>query len=125
MVSAGDFDWIKDFNIRAEADATGFRARLETRFKIGNAEIETVIGNVEDPASAYIVCRLVEMSKQPAHMVIERYKRGKSKGWGSIAKSLGIKPGSKEFHALKRGNDLYSGNSKATHKGKGKGKKRS
>jgi hypothetical protein len=40
--------------------------------------------------------------------------------WGVLAKSLGIKPGSKEFHALKRGQDLYD--SSGTSKGKGKGK---
>jgi len=27
---------------------------------------------------------------------------------GALAKDLGIKPGSDEFHALKRGHDLYS-----------------
>ena len=36
---AGDFDWIRDFNIKAEADTSGFRARLATHFKIGDAEI--------------------------------------------------------------------------------------
>jgi hypothetical protein len=35
--------------------------------------------------------------------------------------SLGIKPGSKEFHALKRGHDLYDEKPKAKIKDKGKG----
>jgi hypothetical protein len=48
--------------------------------------------------------------------VVDVYKKNRGKGWGVIAKSLGIKPGSPEFHALKRGDDLY------THKEKGKGK---
>ena len=34
---AGDFDWIRNFNIKAEADQSGLRARLATRFKIGDA----------------------------------------------------------------------------------------
>ena len=38
--AAGDFDWLKDFNIKAEADPSGFRARLGARFKIGNVEID-------------------------------------------------------------------------------------
>ncbi|MBW1752598.1 MAG: hypothetical protein JRJ46_05740, partial [Deltaproteobacteria bacterium] len=46
---AGDFGWTKDFNIKAEADPSGFRASLAARFKIGNAQIEIVLNNVEKP----------------------------------------------------------------------------
>ena len=52
--------------------------------------------------------------------VIERYRSGKGKGWGALAQSLGIKPGSKEFHDLKRGSDMYDDD----NRGKGKGKAR-
>jgi hypothetical protein len=123
-VVAGDFDWIRNFNIQAEADPSGFRARLATRFKIGDAQIKVVLQNVENPADAYMVLRLGEMSNQPTDRVIEDYKYDRGKGWGVLAKSLGIKPGSKEFHALKRSQDLYDetpkGKSKEKHKGKGK-----
>ena len=119
---AGDFDWVKDFNIKANIDPSGFRARLSTRFRIGNAKIEAVISNVEEPADAYIVFRLGEMSGQSPDNVVEKYKIGKGKGWGALAKSLGIKPGSKEFHALKRGHDLYDSKSMSNNKAKGKGK---
>jgi hypothetical protein len=119
---AGDFDWIRDFNIKAEADSSGFRARLAARFKIGNAEIETVLSNVDKPSDAYVVLRLGEMSNQPIEHVIEKYKSGKGKGWGALAKSLGIRPGSNGFHALKSNHDLYDGKSKVKSKGKGKGK---
>ena len=124
-VVAGDFDWIRDFNIKAEADPSGFRARLSTRFKIGDTQIKIVLNSVEKFADAYMVLRLGEMSKQPIENVIEKYKAGKGKGWGALAKSLGIKPGSKEFHALKRGHDLYDEKPtvKSKDKGKGKGKK--
>ncbi len=119
---AGDFDWIRDFNIKAEADPSGFRASLATRFKIGNTQIKIVLNNVEKSVDAYMVLRLGEMSKQPIENVIEKYKSGKGKGWGVLAKSLGIKPGSKEFHALKRGHDLYDEKPKVKSKDKGKGK---
>ncbi len=36
IAEAGEFDWVNDFNIKAEIDPSGFRARLESRFKIGN-----------------------------------------------------------------------------------------
>ena len=54
VVAAGDFDWTKDLNIRAEADPSGFRARLAARFKIGDAQINAVLSNVERPADAYM-----------------------------------------------------------------------
>jgi hypothetical protein len=135
IVAAGDFDWIKDLNIKAEADQSGFRARLAARFTIGDVQINAVLNNVEQPADAYMVLRLGEMSAKPTNYVIEKYKTGKGKGWGALAKSLGIKPGSKEFHALKRGSefkefyalnrggDLYYDKGKGKGKNKGKGKK--
>ena len=121
-VLAADFDWVKDFNIRAEADPSGFRAQLAARFKIGDAEIGAVLSVCDKPADAYIVLRLGEMSKRPTPYVLEKYKTDKGKGWGVLAKSLGIKPGSKEFHELKRSQDLYDDVGKGKGKGKGGGK---
>jgi hypothetical protein len=120
---AGDFDWIKDFNIKAEADPSGFRARLEARFQVGDIEIRTVLGNVEKPADAYMLLRIGEMSNKPIDYVIEKYKAKKGKGWGVLAKSLGIKPGSKDFHALKQGQDLYVDKDRGKAKMKSKGKR--
>ena len=123
--SAGDFEWIKDFNVKAEADPDGFRARLAARFDLGDVQIRTVLGNVEEPADAYMVLRLGEMSGKPADHVMGTYKSAKGNGWGAVAKSLGIKPGSKEFQTLKNDCDLYDDSEKGRtqKKGKGKGKK--
>ena len=121
---AGDFDWARDFNIQAQADPSGFRARLATRFKIGDVQVSAVLSNVANPADAYMVLRLGEMSSRPPDYVLDRYKSGKGQGWGSLAKSLGIKPGSPEFHALKRGNDLYDDHDGGKGKGKQKKKKK-
>lgn len=119
---AGDFEWLKDLNIKAQLDPSGFKAQLATRFKIGAAEVNAVIGNVEKSADAYMVLRLGEMSGQPTDTVIKQYQSGKNQGWGVLAKSLGIKPGSREFHALKQGHDLGGGGDGGPVKGKGKGK---
>ena len=118
--AAADFDWVRDFNSRAQADPAGFRASIAARFQIGDAQITAVLGNVAGPADAYIVLRYGEMSRHPTDYVLREYKASKGKGWGVLAQRLGIKPGSEEFHALKRGHDLYNGNE---GKGKAKGKK--
>jgi len=127
LAVAGDFDWIRDFNIQAQADPSGFKAKLASRFQIGDARIDTVISNVAKPSDAYMVLRLGEMSNHPPEFVVTKYKAKKEKSWGALAKSLGIKPGSAEFHALKRGQALYGddmgkGAGKGSGKGKGKGK---
>lgn len=123
VAAAGDFEWLRDMNIQAEADPSGFRARLGARFKIGDVEISTALSKVERPADAYMVLRLGEMSKRPTNYVLNEYRSGKSKGWGALAKSLGIKPGSSDFQALKNGHDLYDGKKEGVEKKQGKGKK--
>lgn len=122
-VMAGDFDWTRDLDIRAEADPSGFRAQLSTRFKIGDAQVKIVLDNVDRPADAYLVFRLGEMSSKPIEHVLQNYKVEKGKGWGNLAKSLGIKPGSKEFQSLKQGGsiDRETDKSKKGKHGKGKG----
>jgi hypothetical protein len=107
IAAAGDFEWTKDFNIKAEADRDGFKAQLSTRFNIGKAQVKVVLENVDSPSDAYMVLRLGEMSSKSIDQVLSQYRTRKNKGWGVVAKNLGIKPGSKKFHALKRGSDLY------------------
>jgi hypothetical protein len=122
ILAAADFDWMRNFNIRAEADLSNFKARLAARFKIAGVQVQAVLSNCKSPADAYVVCALGEIAGKPPEYVVERYKSGKDKGWGALARSLGIKPGSKEFHALKNGNDFYDDNGKDKGKGKDKNK---
>ena len=122
FAGAADFDWTKNLSIRAEADPSGFRAQLSTRFDIGDAQVKVVLGNVDNPADAYMVLRLGVMSSRSVDYVLTKYRSNKNKGWGVLAKSLGIKPGSKEFHALKQGSDLGGSENKGGKKNKGKGK---
>jgi hypothetical protein len=121
-VYASDFDWARNFNVQAEADPTGLRARLEARFKIGPFEIDAVLDSADKPSDAYVLFRLGEISGQPLNYVVHQYKSNKGKGWGRLAKSLGIKPGSRAFKVLKNSQDLYRENAKGKGKGKSKGK---
>ncbi len=109
LAVASDFDWFKDFNAQASLDPSGFKARLASRFQIGDAKITAVLSNMPEPANAYMVLRLGEMSGRPVETVMEEYKKNKGKGWGVMAKNLGIKPGSAEFKALKAGHDMDGG----------------
>lgn len=118
VAMAGDFGWLDNLNVKAEADSSGFRYKLSTRFKVGDAEVKAVLSNVDRPSDAYMVLRLGELSRHSTREVINVYRSHRNKGWGVIAKNLGIKPGSSEFHALKRGHDLGD-NKGASHAGGG------
>jgi hypothetical protein len=124
--AAGDFAWTRDFNSRAQADPLDFRARLKARFRVGDAQVEAVLDHAAGLAEGYILLRLGELARQPLERAIEAYEAEKGRGWGAVAKRLGIKPGSPEFHALKQGQDLYpeSGAGMANGKDKPKGKKK-
>ena len=83
------------------------------------------------PADVYMTVGIAKITNKSIDEVVGEYKANKGKGWGVIAKRLGIKPGSKEFHALKEGGSVElekakaKGQGKGKGNGKGKGKKRS
>lgn len=106
-VIAGDFGWTNVFDFEAYTDPLELRTRLASRFHIDDNEINVLLSTFDSPADAYIILRLGEMSERPAGYVVDRYRHNKGRGWDAVALSLGIKPGSEEFHALKQNHDLY------------------
>jgi hypothetical protein len=128
---ASDFEWMKNVNIKADVDPSGFRSRLASRFKINDVQIDAVLKTAKTAADAYMVFRMGEMSGRSTAQVMEKYRSEGKKGWGALAQSLGIKPGSKEFKALKAGSDIDTDSNKgkaknkkeSKSKGKGKSKK--
>lgn len=115
--------FMNDLNIRARADMNGFSAKVSAQFGVPLPRVQAVIKMVDTPADAFMCFQLGEMSRKPYDTVTQVYQTHKGKGWGVIAKRLGIKPGSPEFHALKRGDFVLSGEpGEGRGKGKGKGK---
>lgn len=55
------------------------------------------------PGDIYIACTIASVLGIGCARVVERHDRNPGRGWGRIAQDLGIRPGSPEFHALKRG----------------------
>jgi hypothetical protein len=116
-------DFVRGLNVEAEADLGGFRVRLSTQFGLSAPKVDAIIASVSTPADAYMCLRVSHVASQPVEVVVREYKAHKGQGWGVIAKNLGIKPGSKEFHALKKGGLNAGGDDPGKGKGKGKGKK--
>jgi hypothetical protein len=69
-------------------------------------------------ADVYMAPEVAKISGKPIVEVVQSYKSNKGKGWGVIAKNLGIKPGSKEFKVLKNGASEALDKVKAKKKGK-------
>ncbi len=126
-IAGGGLDgFLGNLNIQARSDMNGFTGRVSAQFGVPEVQVWAVIGNVSAPADAFMVFQLGEMTHRPPDSVLQVYKANRGRGWGVIAKSLGIKPGSPEFHALKRGDFVLSGEpgegpGKGHGKGKGKG----
>lgn len=55
------------------------------------------------PGDVYYACAIAQTLGRPCRYVVDEWERNHGKGWGVVAKELGIKPGSAEFHRLKRG----------------------
>lgn len=115
--------FLNNLNIQARADLNGFAAKVGVQFGVPQAQVQAVIGTVREPADAFMVFQLGQFAHQPADSVVQVYQKNRGKGWGVIAKNLGIKPGSAEFHRLKRGDFALTGDpGSADNPGKGHGK---
>lgn len=101
--------FLNNLNVQAQADLPGFKLKLATQFGIPVPQVDAIIAQVRYPADAFMTLQLGQMAHKQPEAVIQTYQYNKGKGWGVIAKRLGIKPGSAEFHALKRGDLHFSG----------------
>lgn len=125
-IAGGGLDgFLGNVNVQARADLPGFSATVSAQFGVPVPQVQAILARVDTPADAFMVFQLGQMAHQPPETVLQTYRTHRGKGWGVIAKELGIKPGSKEFHALKNGDLVYgaaSGDTPRKGKGKGKGK---
>lgn len=55
------------------------------------------------PGDVYYACTIAQVIGRPCRHVADEWAANHGQGWGAVAKRLGIKPGSAEFHRLKKG----------------------
>ena len=73
------------------------------------------------PGDVYYACALAYAAKRPCNEVANQYESNRGQGWGVVAMRMGIKPGSREFFALKDGLGRAHGRFQAHSKGHGNG----
>lgn len=112
---------LSQLNVEAQGNLSGFISNLSLSYGISEAKVEDLIYKVEmTPADAYLAVGIAKIINEPLEVVVEKYKANRGKGWGLIAKQLGIKPGSKKFHVLKNYGGVGSEKMKGKSKGRGK-----
>ena len=116
--------FLDEVEVRASKDMGSFRAELRISFDVSDGTLDGLFEVMSKPSDVYMCLRIGEVAKQPLDRVVDEHQKHKGQGWGVIAKNLGIKPGSEEFHALKAGRlSTNSGGGSSDNKNKGKNKK--
>jgi len=114
-----------DLNIQTQGKSlSDFISNLSASYNVPKIKITALFDKIKmTAADVYMTVGIAIIIKKPVDVVVKEYKASKGKGWGVIAKNLGIKPGSKEFRALKNGGSAEL--EKAKGRGKAKSKKSS
>lgn len=129
VATAGGLDsFLEELDVRATADLGSYKADLSLTYDISEKKLEGLFEVTAKASDVYMCLRIGELARQPVDRVVEEYRKSGGQGWGVIAKNLGIKPGSDEFHALKAGRlpgqgEMASTSKKGNSGNKGKGHK--
>ena len=84
---------------------------------------ELLVDRRWDPGDVYYASALAYQLRRPLSDIVRERERNKGQGWGVIARRMGIKPGSADFHALKghmgKSKDKYKSHGGPGNSGKG------
>ncbi len=108
----------------AKSNVRDHAKKLSRKYNIPEETADWVLKKVGmSTKDADMTLKVFQVANQPVEEVVKEYEANKGKGWGVIAKNLGIKPGSKEFHELKKGDTGLLDETKGKKKKKKKKKK--
>ncbi|TFG82308.1 MAG: hypothetical protein E4H20_07920 [Spirochaetales bacterium] len=99
---------LNELNASAKLDINGFYAEVSLQWGVARIELQVQAAALQ-PAELYLAAALAKLSGKSFGFVVETYKKNKAKGWGALARELGIKPGSKAFKDLKARVDTSKG----------------
>lgn len=112
---------LNSINVSAKSDLGLFKKELSADFNVSIKEIDYMFSLNLEPGDVYMSLELGKISNTKPTDVADKYVANKSKGWGAMAKELGIKPGSAEFHELKQSTKNKKSKNKGSGKSNGKG----
>jgi hypothetical protein len=92
-------------NLNAEAGVyvDAYVSELSISYALPKVQIEDLVYKMRLPfGDVFVSVWLAATLKKPLSAVVKEYDVNKDRGWGVMAKNLGIKPGSEAFHSLKK-----------------------
>jgi hypothetical protein len=94
---------LERLNVAAAADPDGFIRRLSSMNGVPELDLRQA-GDLYGlrGANLFMTSALARGTHRPFYAVAEEFKQSQGKGWGVMARDMGIKPGSSAFHQLKR-----------------------
>ncbi len=98
---AADFDWMVSLNMRSHDDPYGYRYSLVDRFGVREPDVMVILTSVYDPADAYMIFRLAELTGRPPEYILRVYRERRHYGWDDIGRYVGIRPDVGEFIELR------------------------
>lgn len=109
-------------NDEAKKDLSSFKDKIVADFGGTKQAVQDLLDKALEPAEIILSGRIADVTGKSMNEVVNSYEKNKDKGWGQVAKDMGIKPGSPEFHALKGKSNKGKGNGNG-NSGNSKGKK--
>ncbi|HSQ61092.1 MAG TPA: hypothetical protein VLT84_11815 [Acidobacteriota bacterium] len=95
---------LENLNASANADPDGYYRQLSIRQGIPEQDLRQAKDRFGlGYSDLYMASALAKVKNRSILGVAEDYQQNRGKGWGVMAQEMGIKPGSDEFHAMKRG----------------------
>lgn len=88
-------------NYQAKLDLNKFTNDLSIELDVSEEKIKTLLAKKIEPSDVLMIFKISKIGGRKVEEVEESFQKNKDKGWGYIAKEMGIKPGSPEFHELK------------------------
>jgi hypothetical protein len=105
-LKAADFDWMVNLNLRSHSDPYTYRYGLMDRFRYNETEVVYIMDSVYEPADAYMIFRLAELSNRPPEYVLRVYRERRFRQWDDFALYLGIPVYAPMFTSLRHGHDI-------------------
>ena len=87
-------------NSGAVSDPTALMAKLSLEFQVSASSLDTLLAQGYKPGELWLALELSKASGKSLSDVIALAQGKSGHGWGLVAQTLGLKPGSKEFTAL-------------------------
>lgn len=112
---------LSNLNTQAKLDLSVFKKDMSVSFGVTDGKLDKLLVTMQ-PADIFMSLQIGKLVSKPVDDVVKSFEINKKKGWGAIAKEMGIKPGSKEFHELKGKAKAKSGKKEKVGGPKVKGK---